>query len=126
MSDSDDVECLDSPVKTSVVRKKPAYVDADDEQSSSESELDKSDNQNNEMPSGPECLQRCKQFAEITGTDSALAMFYLQDNNWNLEKSLDIYFKQTSQSSSKVVACFDVEELNQDELKLVRPNTLAL
>ena len=38
-----------------------------------------------EKPSGAECLSRCKEFASITGTDSALAMFYLQNLNWDLQ-----------------------------------------
>jgi tyrosyl-DNA phosphodiesterase 2 len=35
-------------------------------------------------PTSAECLRRCKEFAQITGTDSALAMFYLQDLDWDL------------------------------------------
>ena len=37
-----------------------------------------------ELPSAEECDKRCKEFASITGTDTALAMFYLQDRAWNL------------------------------------------
>jgi hypothetical protein len=44
-----------------------------------------SDSENDNLPSGPECLHRCQQFVTITNTDSALAMFYLQDVEWNLE-----------------------------------------
>lgn len=72
-----------------------------------------SDDEN--QPSGAECLARCKQFAEITGTDTALAMFYLQDNQWNLQKGLDKYLKATNNKESKIVACFDVETLDNDE-----------
>lgn len=36
-------------------------------------------------PNGAECLRRCKEFASVTGTDNALAMFYLQDTKWDLE-----------------------------------------
>ena len=39
----------------------------------------------NDIPSREECESRCKQFAEVTGTDTALAMFYLQDRKWELE-----------------------------------------
>ena len=40
-----------------------------------------------DIPSREECECRCKQFAEVTGTDTALAMFYLQDRKWELEAS---------------------------------------
>uniref|UniRef100_A0A915IT64 5'-tyrosyl-DNA phosphodiesterase n=1 Tax=Romanomermis culicivorax TaxID=13658 RepID=A0A915IT64_ROMCU len=32
-----------------------------------------------------ECDRKCKEFAEITGTDSACGHFFLQDCDWNLE-----------------------------------------
>lgn len=38
-----------------------------------------------DVPSASECEARCKEFADITGTDTALAMFYLQDRDWNVE-----------------------------------------
>jgi len=41
--------------------------------------------ENEDQPNGAECLKRCKEFASITDTDTALAMFYLQDTKWNLE-----------------------------------------
>jgi hypothetical protein len=51
----------------------------------SSSEIE-SDNENaSNTPSGSECLSRCKQFVELTQTDTALAMFYLQDVQWDLE-----------------------------------------
>lgn len=39
-------------------------------------------------PSGAECLKRCKEFAAVTDTNTACAMFYLQDTDWDLE----VYF----------------------------------
>lgn len=50
----------------------------------------------------------------------------MQNNKWNLERSLDEFLKQTGGSKnssssakdnkrSKVVACFDVNQLNEDE-----------
>jgi len=42
-----------------------------------------------DIPSREECECRCKQFAEVTGTDTALAMFYLQDRKWELEVSAE-------------------------------------
>lgn len=83
---------------------------------------DDDDEDDNSAPSGPECLELCKRFAEITETDRALAMFYLQDTKWNLDRALNEFFKQTGKSSdqattsrSKVVACFDVAQLDEDE-----------
>jgi hypothetical protein len=76
---------------------------------------EESENDDDKQPNGAECFSRCKQFAEITGTDTALAMFYLQDTKWNLGKSLDKFFQSVKQSKSKIVACFDLEELDQDE-----------
>jgi len=37
------------------------------------------------LPSAAECERRCQEFATITCTDSALAMFYLQDQEWIVE-----------------------------------------
>jgi len=43
-----------------------------------------------DLPSAEVCGQRCDEFAKITGTDSALAMFFLQDRNWDLEVCLSV------------------------------------
>ncbi|RNA02866.1 hypothetical protein BpHYR1_021018, partial [Brachionus plicatilis] len=83
------------------------------EENSCENSIIYPDDEN--QPSGAECLARCKEFAEITGTDTALAMFYLQDTKWNLQKGLDKYFKATNNKKAKIVACFDVETLDNDE-----------
>lgn len=44
-----------------------------------------------DLPSGPECLRRCKEFADVTGTNNALAMFYLQGTKWDLEVALTLF-----------------------------------
>lgn len=44
------------------------------------------------LPSAAECEARCQTFAEITGTDTALAMFYLQDREWIVEVLLFLGF----------------------------------
>jgi hypothetical protein len=87
---------------------------------SSDSESQSDDDQ--DKPSGAECLSRCKNFAEVTGTDSALAMFFLQDTKWDLDRALNAYYRQTNQSSSKIVACMDMKQLDEDE----RFNTYSL
>ena len=38
-----------------------------------------------DIPSKEVCEQRCQEFAAVTGTDSALAMFFLQNREWDLE-----------------------------------------
>ena len=101
MSSDDDVECVE--VRTT--RKKPPLqsrqrlgkkesssdealsvsTSSDESDASSNSGVSKSAQNEEPIPSGPECLSRCAQFAEITSTDKALAMFYLQDTNWNLQ-----------------------------------------
>lgn len=44
------------------------------------------------LPSAAECGKRCQLFADLTGTDTALAMFYLQDRNWIVEVLKSIKF----------------------------------
>ena len=46
---------------------------------------DSSDDDDANLPSAAECDRRCKEFADITGTDTALAMYFLQDREWSLE-----------------------------------------
>jgi len=46
---------------------------------------DSSDDEDANLPPAAECDRRCKEFAEVTGTDTALAMLFLQDRQWSLE-----------------------------------------
>ncbi|KAG0714100.1 Tyrosyl-DNA phosphodiesterase 2 [Chionoecetes opilio] len=39
------------------------------------------------------CQKLVEQFAELTNTDEALAQFYLQDRDWNLERSVNAFFE---------------------------------
>ena len=50
-----------------------------------------SDNDESNLPPADECEKRCQEFASITGTDTALAMFYLQDRDWSLDVIYIIY-----------------------------------
>ncbi|XP_022314579.2 tyrosyl-DNA phosphodiesterase 2-like isoform X2 [Crassostrea virginica] len=45
------------------------------------------------LPSAAECGKRCQLFADLTGTDTALAMFYLQDRNWIVETAVNAFFE---------------------------------
>jgi len=46
--------------------------------------------------SAAECQKRIEQFSEITRTDEALAQFYLQDRDWNVEASITAFFAENS------------------------------
>ena len=73
----------------------------------SDSEEDKDVDEAN-LPSREECESRCQMFAEVTGTDSALAMFYLQDRDWDLQVSLTsalLSLMPTSLNTSETELC---------------------
>ena len=53
-------------------------------------EFNMSDKEESNLPSAAECDARSKQFAAVTGTDTALAMFYLQDRKWDLEVTVTL------------------------------------
>ena len=53
-----------------------------------------SDEEDKDLPSAADCQKRVEQFVEITNTDEALAQFYLQDREWNLESSIQAYFAE--------------------------------
>ena len=81
MSDDSDLEILDQ-------KKGKEVIELDSSSSSASTEDDdtsKASESSKNKPSGSECLSRCKEFAKVTNTDTALAMFYLQDNDWDLE-----------------------------------------
>ena len=63
---------------------------------------DTSDDDDANLPTAAECDRRCKEFAEITGTDTALAMFFLQDRQWSLE--VGIHYRRSYDFISSV-AC---------------------
>lgn len=143
MSSSDDeIECLDRQEEknNTTISLDSSREDQDSKKSGKASadqsndggdERSESEEENSEPElSGAECLEICKKFAQITDTDRALAMFYLQDTKWDLERALNSFFKSTEtisgktgdgttsskESAKKVVACFDVAKLNEDEL----------
>lgn len=61
-----------------------------------------SENDDANIPPAAECEKRCQEFAAITGTDTALAMFYLQDREWSLDRALNSYFEEAGASGSSV------------------------
>jgi hypothetical protein len=48
--------------------------------------LDQEDD--DDIPSAAECARRCKEFVDLTKTDSALAQSFLQDRQWSVEVPL--------------------------------------
>ena len=44
-----------------------------------------SDDDDSTIPPKEECEQRINSFCDVTGADSALAMFFLQERGWSLE-----------------------------------------
>lgn len=57
------------------------------------------------IPDRDTCQKLTEDFAEITKTNEALAQTFLQDHEWNLEKSVSAFYaalskEQCSQSSS--------------------------
>ena len=66
---SDIVYCSRGTVLTKLKLNKMSDSDADD----------------SKIPPADECERRCQEFATVTGTDTALAMFYLQDRDWDLD-----------------------------------------
>lgn len=116
MSSEDDIQYVyESKKPKSNVKSRNYFKEERFKSKKNESESDSDQKSSEQTPNGAECLKRCKEFAERTGTDTALAMFYLQETNWNLEKGLNAYFDATDNKSSKIVACFDVEKLDDDE-----------
>lgn len=51
-----------------------------------------SSDEDDDIPSRDECEKRCQAFKTMTDTDTALAMFYLQERKWDLESSVNAYF----------------------------------
>ena len=49
--------------------------------------------------SADDCQARIDQFVQITETDDAMAQFYLQDRNWDVESSVTAFFESKTKSS---------------------------
>ena len=74
-----------------------------------------------DIPDKDTCEKRCEKFVEITGTDSACAMFYLQDVHWNLEVNLLFYSREISRALRDVIT-FKRYMLNVDKLMIKKKN----
>lgn len=47
--------------------------------------MSSSSSEDDNIPPAEECERRCQEFAAITDTDTACAMFFLQDREWDVE-----------------------------------------
>ena len=47
--------------------------------------MSEGDTEEDNIPDRETCEGLTQQFAEVTGTDVALAQYYLQDRNWDLQ-----------------------------------------
>ncbi|GAB1609208.1 tyrosyl-DNA phosphodiesterase 2-like [Argonauta hians] len=54
-----------------------------------------SDEDESQLPSASECKERCDAFVKLTETNSALAMFYLQNCSWDLQCAVNFYFEKS-------------------------------
>jgi len=74
---------------------------ADDDLPSGEHDLPSGEQADDDLPSGEQCQKASEEFAAVTGTDTALAMFYLQDVRWSLEAALNNYFRDQEDNASQ-------------------------
>lgn len=64
--------------------------------------MSSSSSEDDNIPPAEECERRCQEFAAITDTDTACAMFFLQDREWDVEKAINAYFEETGKHPSKI------------------------
>lgn len=81
----------------------------------------------NYVPDASTASALVSQFAEITGTDVACGQFYLQDRNWDLQRSLDAYFRAKQTSGLQILDDGDepqvVFNINKDIVKFLESAT---
>lgn len=54
------------------------------------------------LPPVEVCIERCARFAEVTSTNQALAQFFLQDRDWDVERSIADYFSDLQERNGPV------------------------
>lgn len=69
-----------------------AKMDSQDERDDDIVSLDEEED-DEDVPDVATCQRLVEEFASVTGTDEALAQFYLQDRKWDLERSVNAYFE---------------------------------
>ncbi|XP_050714814.1 tyrosyl-DNA phosphodiesterase 2-like [Eriocheir sinensis] len=72
------------------------------------------------IPDVATCQKLVEQFAGLTNTDEALAQFYLQDREWDLERSVNAFFEDKAESDSKVL-----QDIGSPEVKITFDSKLA-
>ncbi|KAG8224088.1 hypothetical protein J437_LFUL001782 [Ladona fulva] len=71
--------------------------------------------------SAEKCQALVEKFAEITETDEACAQFYLQDRQWNLERSVSDYFEAANTSRASTSSHFEISNAGQELLNALGP-----
>lgn len=84
---------------------------------SSESSDSESDG---DIPEVSVCKHLCEEFAEITGTDTACAQFYLQDRKWNLDVSLCFFYNEGFMLIFRVLFC--IQNMREKSRKQLTQN----
>ncbi|TPP66680.1 Traf and tnf receptor associated protein [Fasciola gigantica] len=66
-----------------------------------------------------EYLSLCSQFAEITSTNNALAMAFLQDTDWDLERALaDFFAEHRTEEHSVQIDHIDLTETSSEDVPI--------
>lgn len=74
-------------------------------------EVHVSDDSDDDIPDVATCQKLVEQFAELTNTDEACAQFYLQDRQWDLQRSVNAYFEAKMGSGVQVLDDGDESEV---------------
>ncbi|XP_074656077.1 tyrosyl-DNA phosphodiesterase 2-like [Tubulanus polymorphus] len=75
------------------------------------------------LPEKEVCAKLCREFADVTGTDTALAQFYLQES-WNLQTALNAFYSQASDSPpAPPLSKESGEESSHNRKKRKKPTT---
>nr|CDS18311.1 traf and tnf receptor associated protein [Echinococcus granulosus] len=64
-----------------------------------------------DLPSEDECFKRCELFSQLTNTNNALAMMFLQQVSWNLEAAVERPQPQSWSSAPVIDLTSDSDEL---------------
>lgn len=63
------------------------------------------------VPNKAEAEQLVNRFAELTGTDTACAQYFLQDRDWDLERSVNAYYTAKSTGGFHVLTDGDEPQI---------------
>lgn len=65
---------------------------------------------------GAEALAACKEFANRTSTNTGLAMMFLQQNQWNIERAIENYLQQSKKKSKRLkILSWNIDGLDEQQ-----------